>query len=128
MDVTDSILNSVKKLCGIDPSVDAFDPDILININAALGTLNQLGVGPKDGFFISDASATYADFLGDEKVTQTNLVKQYLYFKVRLAFDASTMSGSLLAEMRKQMEELEWRLNVQADCADRKEEEVENSK
>lgn len=119
MDVTDSILNSVKKLLGIDPSIDAFDPDVVININAALGTLTQLGVGPKEGFFITDASATYADFLSDEKVTQTNLVKQYLYFKVRLAFDASTMSGSLLAEMRKQMEELEWRLCVQGDVIDK---------
>lgn len=128
MDVTDSILNSVKKLLGIDPSIDAFDPDVVININAALGTLTQLGVGPKDGFFITDASATYSDFLSDEKVTQTNLVKQYLYFKVRLAFDASTMSGSLLAEMRKQMEELEWRLCVQGDVIDRNREEVENSK
>lgn len=128
MDVTDSILNSVKKLLGIDPSIDVFDPDILININAAFGTLTQLGVGPKDGFFITDASATYSDFLSDENVTQTNLVKQYLYFKVRLAFDASTMSGSLLAEMRKQMEELEWRLCVQGDVVDRNGEEVENSK
>lgn len=128
MDVTDSILNSVKKLLGIDPSIDAFDPDILININAAFGTLTQLGVGPKGGFFITDASATYSDFLSDEKVTQTNFVKQYLYFKVRLAFDASTMSGSLLAEMRKQMEELEWRLCVQGDVVDRNGEEVENSK
>ena len=128
MDVTDSILNSVKKLLGIDPSIDAFDPDVVININAAFGTLTQLGVGPKEGFFITDTSATYSDFLTDEKVTQTNLVKQYLYFKVRLAFDASTMSGSLLAEMRKQMEELEWRLCVQGDVIDRNEEEVENSK
>lgn len=119
MDVTDSILNSVKKLLGIDPSIDAFDPDVVININAALGILTQLGVGPKEGFFITDASATYSDFLSDEKVTQTNLVKQYLYFKVRLAFDASTMSGSLLAEMRKQTEELEWRLCVQGDVVDK---------
>lgn len=116
-DVSESILNSVKKLCGIDPSIDTFDVDIMININAAIGTLNQLGVGPKEGFSISDSSCTYKEFLGDN-ATQINLVKQYLYFKVRLAFDTSSMSGGMLNEMRKQMEELEWRLNVQAEVAD----------
>lgn len=116
-EITDSILNSVKKLCGIDPSIDAFDTDILINVNAAIGTLTQLGVGPKGGFVVEDANANYSDFLGDKK-TQINMVKQYLYFKVRLAFDTSTMSGGMLNEMRKQMEELEWRLNVQAEVAD----------
>lgn len=114
---TESILNSVKKLCGIDPSIDVFDSDIIINVNSAIGTLTQLGVGPKKGFFIEDESATYTDFLGD-KVTQINLVKQYLYVKVRLAFDTSSMSGGMLNEMRKQMEELEWRLNVQAENVD----------
>lgn len=116
-DVSESILNSVKKLCGIDPSIEAFDTDIMININAAIGTLSQLGVGPKEGFSISDKSTTYEDFLGD-KITQINLVKQYLYFKVRLAFDTSTMSGGMLNEMRKQMEELEWRLNTQVEDVD----------
>lgn len=116
-EISESILNSVKKLCGIDPSIDAFDIDIMININAAIGTLNQLGVGPKEGFSISDASTTYEDFLGD-KITQINLVKQYFYFKVRLAFDTSTMSGGMLNEMRKQMEELEWRLNTQVEDVD----------
>lgn len=116
-EISDSILNSIKKLCGIDPSIDALDVDILININAAIGTLSQLGVGPKEGFYLSDASTTYEDFLGD-KTTQINLVKQYLYFKVRLAFDTSSMSGGMLNEMRKQMEELEWRLNVQTESVD----------
>lgn len=125
-EITDSILNSVKKLCGIDPSIDAFDTDILINVNAAIGTLTQLGVGPKGGFVVEDANANYSDFLGD-KTTQINMVKQYLYFKVRLAFDTSTMSGGMLSEMRKQMEELEWRLNVQAEVADSDEFQNESS-
>ncbi len=114
MDVTESILNSVKKHLGIDPSVDVFDPDVIIDINAALGVLNQLDVGPKEGFFINDDSATYFDFLGN-KNTQINLVKQYLCIKTQLAFDISTMSSSLLAEMREQRKELEWRLQVQSD-------------
>lgn len=117
MDVTDSILNSVKKMCGIDPSIDVFDPDIIVNINSAIGILTQLGVGPSEGYYIQDASETFDDFLG-EKVTQKNMVKQYLYLKTRLGFDASTMSGSLLDAMKKQVEELEWRLNVQVESID----------
>lgn len=115
MNAIDSILNSVKKLCGIDPSIDAFDTDIIININAAFGTLNQLGVGPEDGFFIEDDGAVYNDFITDGNATQINLVKQYLYFKVRLAFDTSSMSGGMMSEMRKAMEELEWRLKISVE-------------
>lgn len=40
----DSILNSTKKLIGIDPSDKSFDMDILFHLNAALFTLIQLGV------------------------------------------------------------------------------------
>lgn len=124
MNVTDSILNSVKKLCGLDESITAFDPDILININSAIGILTQLGVGPPEGFFIEDETATYEDFLG-QKTTQTNMVKQYLYMKTRLGFDNSSMSGAALDAMKKQIEELEWRLNVQVESIDK---EVGNSK
>lgn len=118
MEIVDSILNSVKKMHGLDPGIDSFDPDLIININSAIGILTQLGVGPSDGYYIHDESETFDDFLGD-KITQKNMVKQYLYIKTRLVFDASTMSGSLLDAMKKQAEELEWRLNAQVESIDK---------
>jgi len=112
MGAADSILTSVKKLCGIDQSMDVFDQDIIININSAIAVLTQLGIGPEEGYCITDASQTYGDFLGDQ-ITKTNFVKQYLFMKTKLGFDTSSMSSSVLAAMQKQVEELEWRLNIE---------------
>ena len=44
------ILPSIKKLLGINPEYTAFDNDIIIHINTVFGILNQLGIGPAEGF------------------------------------------------------------------------------
>ena len=49
----DSILTSVKKLLGLPADYEAFDPDIIMYINTVLMILTQMGVGPKEGFFLS---------------------------------------------------------------------------
>ena len=64
-DMTDSILNSIKGLLYIDESEKGFDSDIIMHINSVFMVLNQLGVGPDEGFTICDDSATWSDFLGD---------------------------------------------------------------
>jgi hypothetical protein len=105
----DSILNSVKKNLGLDASYLAFDDDVIMNINSVFGTLNQLGIGPADGFAIEDDSAVWDDFLaGDVKL---NSVKMYVYLRVRLAFDPPTTSYHISA-VNDQIRELEWRLNT----------------
>ena len=60
-----SILNTIKKMLGVDSSYDAFDTDIIVAINTAIFTLTQVGVGPEEGFTISGADETWTDFLGD---------------------------------------------------------------
>lgn len=112
MQTQNSILTSIKKLLGVPEEYDVFDTDIIIHINSAFSTLNQLGVGPPDGFYIEDATEQWGMFLGDDK--QINSVKTYIYLKVRLLFDPPTTSFAIDA-MKKQAEELEWRLNVQTD-------------
>ena len=52
----DSILTSIKKLLGIAEDYTHFDDDIIIHINSAFSSLNQLGVGPSYGFHIEDDS------------------------------------------------------------------------
>lgn len=104
-----SILNSVKKVLGFDSEYGAFDEDIIMHINSVFGTLNQLGVGPPEGFAIEDASSEWTDYLGLDK--NLNQVKTYVYLKVRLLFDPPATSFAQDA-MRKQIEELEWRINV----------------
>lgn len=107
--MTDSILNSTKKALGIDAAYTAFDVDILMHINTTFATLNQLGIGPDDGFAITDASTTWDTYLeGDLK---KNMAKTYMYMKVRMLFDPPTTSY-LIAAWEKQILEYEWRLNV----------------
>lgn len=110
----DSILNSVKKLLGISEEYDAFDPDIIMHINSVFMILTQLGVGPKDGFSISDASSSWSEFATEGK--QTEAVKSYMYAKVRLMFDPPSSSAALQS-LNSVISELEWRLNVLCDSA-----------
>jgi len=107
--LNDSILNSVKKNVGVDESMTAFDYEIITLINSAFSTLNQLGIGPVDGFMIEDDTATWDSFLaGDPRF---NSIRTYMSLKVRLAFDPPGTSFAIAA-MEKQIEELEWRLNT----------------
>lgn len=108
----DSILNSIKKLLGLDESYEAFDQDVIIHINTYLGVLYQLGIGTKD-FYIEDSSATWADFLGESQVSLYE-VKTWVYLNVRMVFDTPT--SSIMAQaMKEQIAELTWRLNVKAE-------------
>lgn len=108
-----SILDSTKKVLGLDSEYDVFDVDILMHINSTFLTLNQLGIGPVDGFQIEDETATWDSYLGS---TDKNLsaVKSYVYIKVRLLFDPPTTSFAIEA-MNKLALEYEWRLNVHSE-------------
>lgn len=111
----ESILNSVKKHSGIEADYEHFDQEIISFINATLMTLSQIGIGPEDGFAIADESETWGDYLGDEKTIQQLIaVKTYIGLKVRLAFDPPT-SSYVLDALKRQADEYEWRLNVQAE-------------
>lgn len=111
--MNESILTSIKKLLGIEESYEHFDADILMHINTILAILTQMGVGPSDGFTISDKSATWIDFLG-ENVNQLVGARSYVYMKVRLMFDPPTSSAAV-ESMTRMVEELEWRLHVAGD-------------
>ena len=108
----DSILTSIKKLLGITKEETSFDQDLIMHINSVFSILTQLGVGPSEGFFIEDDSAIWGDFLEDN--TNLELVKTYVYMKVRLAFDPPTGSA-VMESMNKMISELEWRINVTVD-------------
>lgn len=110
--IEDSILNSIKKFLGIGVDYDAFDMDIMIHINSVFSILTQLGVGPSDGFMICDSTSQWSDFIEDEKLF--NIIKSYIYLKVRLLFDPP-INSSVLDAMKKQIEEFEWRINIYAE-------------
>jgi hypothetical protein len=121
----ESILTSVKKLLGIDKDYTHFDNDLIMHINSVFMVLTQLGVGPSEGFAISDANTMWSDFIGeDDKNFQA--IKTYVYMKVRLMFDPP-LSSAVLDSMSRTICELEWRLNVQVDIVDSmRKEEIQN--
>lgn len=109
----ESILTSIKKLLGIAENYTHFDADIIMHINSVFMTLTQLGVGPSEGFFIEDDSTYWEDFIPD--LNKLQAVKTYIYLKVRLVFDPASLGSATLAAYERQIQELEWRLNVAAE-------------
>lgn len=110
----DSILTSVKNMLGIAEEYEHFDSDLIMHINSVFMILTQLGVGPSEGFFIHDSSSTWSDFLLDGKA---DLVRSYMYLKVRMLFDPPESSAAIEAT-KQQINEFEWRLMVHADPID----------
>lgn len=110
--MTDSILTSIKKMLGIEEEYEHFDADIIMHINTVLAILIQLGVGPSEGFSITDKNATWGDFLGDTEGLDG--VKTYVFLRVKSVFDPST-SSSVSESMNRMASELEWRLNATVD-------------
>lgn len=105
-----SILKTVKRMLGLDPEDETFDVDILVLINAAFMSLQQLGVGPAEGFSVTSVNELWSDFMADDRLYQG--VREYIYLKVRLVFDPPS-SSSVADALKKNLDELEWRLIVQ---------------
>lgn len=108
----DSILTSIKKLLGIVEEDEHFDPDLIMHINSVFMILTQLGVGPSNGFTISDSSSIWSDFIPDLKNYEP--VKSYVYLKTKLLFDPPA-SSTVMESMNRMIAEFEWRLNVTAE-------------
>lgn len=108
----DSVLLSVKKMIGVPKDYNVFDMDIIIHINTVFDALNQMGVGPEEGFSISDDSTEWSEFMTYGK--NSEMVKSYMYLKVRMLFDPPSNSN-LSNVIGEQIKEYEWRLLIFAD-------------
>lgn len=122
MNITDSILTSIKKMLGIVEADEHFDADLIMHINSVFSILTQLGVGPSTGFMIEDKNASWKDFISDE--AKLMLVKSYMHLKVKLLFDPP-LSSAVLECYKTQISEYEWRLNVAAENEDAESEDYE---
>ena len=111
----ESILVYVKRLLGIQSDYNHFDPDIIYGVNAAFAVLTQLGVGPAEGFMISDDTSKWSDFVADK--SRLSLIKEYVCLRTRLLFDPPS-SSALIDAMNKTVAEYEWRLYVASDGDD----------
>lgn len=108
----ESILTSVKKLLGIEEEYTHFDPDLIMHINSVFMVLNQLGVGPANGFRIEDDEDTWSDYMSDED--NIDAVKSYMQLKVKLLFDPP-QSSAVMEATKRMIDEFEFRLNVAVD-------------
>lgn len=111
-DATSSILDSVKKVCGISDDYDVFDQDLLIFINGVILELTQNGIGPEKGFIVTDSTSLWHDFLDD--FPNPGAVATYISLKVKILFDPPS-SSFVIDAYKKQLDELIWRLNIEAD-------------
>lgn len=110
--VIDSILTSVKKTLGIAEDYTHFDADIVMHINSVFMILQQLGVGPKTGFYIEDDGTDWEEYV--DNIAQLQMIKSYMYMKVRLLFDPPSSSTHMNA-LTQSINEFEWRLADQAE-------------
>jgi hypothetical protein len=123
-----SILTNVKKLVGIVESDTSFDVDIITHVNTVFSVLTQLGIGPTAGFMIEDATPTWDDFLNvrqmklagstvytdvqlQEADKLLNMVKTYMYLRVRFLFDPPQTSF-VIESLNAQVKELEVRMSI----------------
>lgn len=110
MALEESILKSVKKNLGLDAGYNAFDHDVITHINTCFFSLNQLGIGPPEGFMIDDDVPVWSDFVtGALNVSGQNALKTYFYLKVRTFFDPPGTPHHIKA-LEDQIAELEHRL------------------
>lgn len=115
MDIEDnlnSILNSIKGLLGIMPDDKSFDLEIILHINSVFSILRQLGVGPENGFRITDEDDQWSDFLSDE--IRLAAVKDYMFMKVKIIFDPPASSATL-ESYKELIKEFEWRAQIEAE-------------
>ena len=102
------ILSSVKELLGISYEDESFDFEILMHINATLAILFQIGVEEAGDTPVIDITTTWRELFGDR--TDLEMVKTYIYFKVKSMFDPPTNSAGL-ESLNRVMKEFEWRIN-----------------
>lgn len=108
-ELTDSILKTIKKMIGPSEDYDYFDTDLIIHINTAMSLLIQRGM---PAFSITGETETWNDYIQGR--VDLNMIKSYIYFKVKIAFDPP-QSSFVLESYKKQADELEWRLEAVVD-------------
>ena len=110
--MTDSILDSVKKMCNVAEDDPSFDQDLILYINSAFMTIMQEWHGMDHAFRVVDGSETWDDLLADD--TDFEGVKELVGLKVRMVFDPPSNS-SVMQALKDEIQNLEWRLYIWKD-------------
>ena len=110
----ESILRTILNMLGPYDDYEPFSQDVKLHVNTYLGVLSQLGVGKKD-FRITGPDETWGDFLEGFRSDLLDMVKDYIYLRVKLVFDSTSMPSSLIALYQEEAKELGWRLNTRVE-------------
>lgn len=112
MNLDDSILRTIKLMLGLTDDITAYDEEIKVHINSLFTILNQLDVISDDGFRISGYDETWSQLT--DQLTLAEMVKEFMYLKVRMIFDPP--GSSVVSDAyNSRIAELEWRMNIQAE-------------
>lgn len=108
--MNESIFKSMKRMLDLEETT-SFDTDIKFNINAALDTLRQNGVGAI-GLYIETGEETWEDFLMDP----TNLAhaQTFVYARIKPVIDG-TISGTYVNTLKQIENESLWRCHAEHD-------------
>lgn len=113
MTIDGSILDTVKTAIGYPLDYTPFDAELIMYVNMALRYANQTGVGKRD-FVITSNAEQWSQFLSPEEVDKFSDLQTYITLQVKLLHDPPTNSF-LVDSIKKTINELEWRLNVDAE-------------
>lgn len=105
--INDNVLNSVKKMIGVNLNDDYFDPELIIYINSILVIVYQLGI--TDSVKEINSDTTWSEVI-DQDEKRFNIVKSYIAQKVKMKFD--TPSGSVKDVLTEDIKEQEWRMTI----------------
>ena len=123
----DSILIAVRGRCGISEFDEDFDKDLIPAINMVFAHLAQLGAGPARGFLIEDDTTLWSDYIPDDGYHSNILlgfIKEFMYCKVRVAFDPPS-SSVLMDALKRSADEYEQRIIIELETPTRTETTVE---
>lgn len=107
----DSILNSVKKLIGIDEEDPSFDTDLILDINSVLVITQQIGVGNDENFQITGPYEKWSELPINQNAI--SMLKTYVAHRVQQMFDPP--SGAAKDALERIIAEEEYRLNMAYD-------------
>lgn len=111
MILENSILEDVRLAMGLTKTTSDFDTDLLMHVNAAIGTLNQNGVGKE--LVVLDEYDTWGD-LQDPMQNHSNnsfkMVPLFITLSTKLLFDPPPPSS--VQHHQLSIEQLLWRLKL----------------
>jgi hypothetical protein len=107
---TNSILGDVRLSVGLAADTSDFDTELLMHTNAAIGTLNQNGIG-KD-LLVTDTTPTWNDLQEPTQLGNSlfKMVPLFIMLSTKVLFDPPPPSSVQVHQS--QIEQLLWRLKI----------------